>query len=62
MDKEAQTIARRMRHQYVQTEDFIVSAIESEEIVKEVSEIEEDDNILKTETATIGVESIESEG
>ncbi|GBN43454.1 hypothetical protein AVEN_201281-1 [Araneus ventricosus] len=62
MEKEAQTIARRMRDQYVQTEDFIVSAIESEEIVKEVSEIEEDDNILTTETATIGVESIESEG
>ncbi|GBM29853.1 hypothetical protein AVEN_201408-1 [Araneus ventricosus] len=61
MDKEAQTIAHRMRDQYVQTEDFIVSAIESEEIVKEVSEIEED-NILTTETATIGVESIESEG
>ncbi|GBN51743.1 hypothetical protein AVEN_210414-1, partial [Araneus ventricosus] len=62
MDKEAQTIAHCMRDQYVQTEDFIVSAIESEEIVKNVSELEEGDNILTSETATVEVESFESEG
>ncbi|GBN32505.1 hypothetical protein AVEN_42440-1 [Araneus ventricosus] len=62
MDKEAQTIAHRMRDQYVQTEDFIVSAIKSEEIVKEVSELEKGDSILTSEIATIEVESFESEG
>ncbi|GBM98912.1 hypothetical protein AVEN_77774-1 [Araneus ventricosus] len=62
MDKEVQTIAHRMRHQSVQTEDFLDSAIKSEESEKEVSDIGEGDNTLTTETDTIQDESTESEG
>ncbi|GBN68068.1 hypothetical protein AVEN_185345-1 [Araneus ventricosus] len=62
MDKEAQTIAHRMRDQSVQIEEFLDSAINSEESEKEDSEFGEGDNTLSTETDTIQDESTESEG
>ncbi|GBN52530.1 hypothetical protein AVEN_87299-1 [Araneus ventricosus] len=62
MDKEVQAIAHRMRDQSVQTEDFLDSAIKSEESEKEVYDIGEGANTLSTKTETIQDESTESEG
>ncbi|GBN73433.1 hypothetical protein AVEN_175870-1 [Araneus ventricosus] len=61
MDKEAQTIAYRMRDQSVQTEDFLDSGIKSEESEKEASEFGESDDTLSTETHPISDESTESD-
>ncbi|GBO16731.1 hypothetical protein AVEN_74910-1, partial [Araneus ventricosus] len=61
MDKEAQTIAYRMRDQSVQTEDFLDSGIKSEESEKEASEFGESDDTLPTEIDMISDESTESD-
>ncbi|GBN71101.1 hypothetical protein AVEN_25794-1 [Araneus ventricosus] len=61
MDKEAQTIAYRMRDQTVQTENFVDSEIKSEESEKEVSKFGEGDDTFSIETDMIQEESTESD-
>ncbi|GBN33430.1 hypothetical protein AVEN_135380-1 [Araneus ventricosus] len=61
VDKEAQTIAHRMRDESVQTEGFLDSVIKSEESEEEVSEFGEGDDLPTSETLTMEDDCTESE-